>query len=416
MSLIRIPSACALVLTLFSAAAQEDGAEAALTLDDAAALALQAQPRLLARQAAVRAAQESAHAAGQLPDPQLSASLGDLPLSGPERYSLRKESDTQIGFGLMQEFPRGRAQQQQRAGIEALFADAERARVQREIQRDAALAWLEVWKPEREREITRASEQQTQLQLEAAQIAYRSNRATQAEVLAARLALEGLRDRLAALEQEGWHARNLLARWIGPPAFGLLCPELPEPRPGLDLDSMLEKLRAHPHLSASRAQTAVAQAEVALAEQNYRPGWSAELGYGYRPAFSDYASLKFTFDLPVFTRQRQDRALAAALARQEQTEQSAEDDWREHAAELRLNLKDFQLLQARLARFDELILPAAAQRAEAARLAWQSGPGTLAQVLDARRAELDLRTQRLELQMDQARHQVQLGYLTGDTP
>lgn len=407
---------CALALIPQFASGQDaDDAAIALTLDDAVAHALERQPQLRAQQAAVRAARESAFAAGQLPDPKLSAGISDLTITGPDRYTLRRESDTQIGVSVMQEFPRGRAELNQQAQRLASAQDAQLARLERVIARDTALAWLDVWKPQRAVELARSSEQQSRLQLEVSEIAYRNNRATQAEVLAARVALESLRDEIAALEQEAAHARNLLARWIGAAAFGLICPELPAARAQESLDALLEKLRAHPHLNASREQIAVAQAGVAVAQQDYKPGWGVELGYGHRPAFSDYAALKFSFDLPVFTHNRQDRGLAAALAQLEQATHAAEDDWREHSAELRLNYTDWQLLQARLQRFDQTILPSAAQRIEAARLAWQSGSGSLAQVLDARRAELASRMQRLSLQLDQAKHQIQLNYLTGNT-
>ena len=62
------------------------------------------------------------------------------------------------------------------------------------------------------------------------------------------------------------------------------------------------------------------------------------------------------------------------------------------------------------------ILPQGARRIEAARLSWQSGQGTLAAVLDARRTDIEQRVKRLDLQADAARHRVELLYLAGEAP
>ena len=416
MSRFSLAGACmALALIASGAHAQDAPPEAAvaLTLDEAVAMALARQPQLQALAAALRAQEAGATADAQLPDPQLTAAVIDLPLAGAERYSLRRDSDTQLSLGLMQSFPRGRNQRGERGARESDLRRAELERRRREIGRDAALAWLEAWQAERARELVRAAAAQAQLQLEATDIAWRNNRATQADVLSARLALSGLQDEAAKREQDAQHARSMLSRWIGDEAARLLCPDLPEWSAPPPLADLQQQLQQHPHLLASRAAVGVAQADVELARQDYRPGWSVELDYGYRAEFADMGSLKFSFDLPVFTRRRQDQRLLAAQERLQQSESLAEDDLKDHRAELRLNYTDWQLLQQRLRRYDDSILPDASRRIEAARLAWQSGAGTLTQVLDARRAEVGLRLQRLELQTDQAEHSVQLAYLSG---
>jgi outer membrane protein TolC len=124
-------------------------------------------------------------------------------------------------------------------------------------------------------------------------------------------------------------------------------------------------------------------------------------------------NLQFAVDLPVFTANRQDRSLLAKRAELERAEALRDDDYRQHAAELRLNYGDWTRIAERLARFDEAILPESRARIEAARLAWASGSGTLAAVLDARRAALEAELRRLELETDRAKHALALRYLAG---
>ena len=178
---------------------------------------------------------------------------------------------------------------------------------------------------------------------------------------------------------------------------------------------MIARLRNHPHLNTETKRVAIAEDEVALARQAYKPEWSAGLSYGYRPDFSDYVSLNFSVDLPLFAGSRQDRNLSAKLAEQSQAEQSREDMFRQEEADLRLNWLGWQRLQARIKQFDIDILPQSRQRIDAALTAWQAGQGTLAAVLDARRTDLDNHMKRLQLTMDAARYRVALQYFAGDS-
>jgi cobalt-zinc-cadmium efflux system outer membrane protein len=407
------PLALALMLVVATASAQD--AEAVLTLDAAVDLALTQQPQLEAQRAAADGARESVAAASQLPDPRLSFGISDLTITGPDSYSLRRESDTQIMTGISQDFPRGDSRRLRgvRAQHLADWQDSELQRLRRDIERETALAWIDAWKPERAQALALAAAEQAELQTQAADIAYRAGKASQSDLLAARVALEMLRDEIAADKQAAAHARNQLSRWIGAAAFRPLPPALPQ-RPLPALASLQQQMTSHPHLDANAKQVEVAQDEVALARQAYKPGWNVELDYGYRPEYADYATLKVGIDLPFFTHNRQDRELAARLAELNRMEALAEDGRRMHLAELRLNYRDWELLQQRLEHFDQLILPQAESRGDAARVAWQSGAGTLMQVLDARRAALALRLQRLDLEADNARHLAQLRYLAGE--
>ncbi len=390
---------------------------AELTLPEVRLLAIEHQPMLLASAARIEAARAAAVAAAQLPDPRLRGGLTDLTIIGPQIGTLRNESDTQFGIGIEQTLPRGstlklRGERGQR---ETALAESEWQTQRIEVQRDVSLAWIDVWQPERALQLAQAAEHEAALQLDTVQIAYSNGRAPQTEVRTARVALELMRDEVAEREQDIAHARNALSRWLGEDAYRPLPEALPAWRDPPPLPELLAALRSHPHLSTSARQVDVAQSEVDLARQAYKPEVTLELGYGYRPAYADYINLQVGIDLPVFTAKRQDSTMAARTAELDRAEQLREDDYRQHAAEARLNVADWSLLAARLARFDELILPEADVRIEAARLAWAAGSGTLAAVLDARRAALDARLLRLKLETDRARHAVALRYLAAST-
>ena len=161
--MMKLPAAIAAVFWLASAGAADlppvVDAGVALEFDAATTLAIQRQPQLDALNADARAARERAIAAGQLPDPTLNVGISDLTLEGADRFTLRRESDTQIMAGVRQAFPRAAKRQlrRERAEHEAETFDAERSATERVIARETGLAWLDVWKAEESLRKTKAS-------------------------------------------------------------------------------------------------------------------------------------------------------------------------------------------------------------------------------------------------------------------
>lgn len=409
---LAIPGFLAAALAATPSARADDDSGVALDLDAAAQLAVTAQPLLDGLDAQRRAARESAVSAAQLPDPQLTLGIADLPVNNGHAYSFSDESDTQVQIGMTQEFPR--AQKRRLRGEvlerEAQFLSAERDLGLRSIRRDAALAWLELWRYDRELGLTRASLREAQTQMQAAEIALRTGGITQAEFLAARQEVNRLQDAVSGTEQSIAHARNTLSRWIGDAALRPVCPDLPELPALPPLDAVLARLDRHPQLDGASAQVAAARTGAKLAQAGYAPDWRVELGYGYRPAYAETVLLQVGFDLPVFTGKRQDRDLAAALARESAAESTVEDTRRQLQAEARLNHHDYERLIERLHEYDTRLLPDGSARIEAALAGWRAGRSLFREVLDARRAELEVQTSRLELQHDLAKHYVQLVY------
>ena len=406
-----------LLLAALSAAAMPLHAEPppaeALQMEQAEQLAVARQPMLASLDAQMRAAREQAVAARQLPDPQLIAGVVDLPVDTREAGSLRRDSDTQMQLGLMQEFPRAAKRQLHGELVEREVQrlDAEHHRAWRGLRRDAALAWAQAWRDGCALELARATQREAEVQQQAVEIALKAGRASQADLLTARVEAGRLRDTVAGAEQSLDHARNLLSRWIGDDASRPL-PAEPPASPALPpLDLVLARVRAHPHLAGLQAEVAAAQTSADLAQAAYAPDWRVELGYAHRQAYSEEVTLKLGVDLPVFTRNRQDRDLAAALARKDAAEFEVADSLRQLESEARLNHHDSLRLGERIKDYDDHLLPQTQARIEAALASWRSGQGSLAQVLDARRAALDLQMNRLDLQLDALKHSIQLRYL-----
>src|ERR1700758_3243643 len=93
----------ALILTSVAAYAQETP----VTLDAALQAATDHSAAMGAAQASVRASSEAAVRAGQLPDPTLKAGVDNLPVTGPQKYTIGQDFMTMRRIGIEQEWVSG---------------------------------------------------------------------------------------------------------------------------------------------------------------------------------------------------------------------------------------------------------------------------------------------------------------------
>jgi outer membrane protein TolC len=403
----------ALAICAMTLAAPAGHAASPLTLSEAQDIAETNQPVLSGQRAGVRAAEEAAVAAGQLPDPKLQLGLLNVPVTGPDAFSLTRDFMTMRMVGVMQEFPREakRKLRAELAGIDGQQRQQELAFTRRAIRRDTAMAWIDVWYAQRNVELVQALQRETERQIESLAIAVRSAKAVPAEVLAARIELDLARDRGDAQKQRAETARAELSRWIGDAAQRPLPadpPSLPQPAA---LESLVDRLQAHPHLSALDKQVSMAEKEAELAKKGGLPDWNLQVGYAFRgAAYSDMMSVQVGVDLPLFQKNRQLRDFSSKLALAERARAMRQDNLREMQAMMRRVYAEWASASERAQRYRSSTLPQAAARTEVALAAYRAGRGDLARVLEARRMEIDLRVQQLMLEADIARGQAQIAY------
>ncbi len=389
-------------------------AQPPLTLDDALRLAQDRSRQLPAQDSAAAAARALSAAAGQLPDPTLKTGLSSLPISGPERFSLTRDSFTMLSVGVAQEFTRNDKLRARSARFdrEADVAQAGRSLALASLRRDTAMAWLERHYQERMRELLQVQRAESALQIEAADAAYRGGRGAQADLFAARSAVAQIEDRIRQIDIHLASARTKLWRWVGPGAERSLAPPPGLATVRLQSGELEIHLEHHPQVALMAAQEAVARAEADVAQSNKRSDWSVELTYSQRgPAYSNMVSVNVAIPLQLDQQNRQDREVAAKLAVAEQMRLQREELTREHLSEARSWLRHWQGNRDRLTQYDSTLIPLTGERTRAAIAAYRGGSGPLGSVLEARRMEIDTRIERLRLEMETAGLWAQLEYL-----
>jgi outer membrane protein TolC len=396
---------------LCSAATAADGL---LTLEGAQQRAIERSRLLTAKDYAVRASREQAVAAARLPDPILKLGVDNLPIEGPDRFSTTRDFMTQRRIGLMQDFTRAdkRRLRAERFEREADKTLAEKTAAAAAIERDTALAWLERSYLEAMAALVAEQEHQASLAATAAESAYRGGRGAQADVFAARAEAITLADRISELQRRIANAKLALARWIGEAAQLPLADRLPIDAVPLEPETLEARLGHHPELAVLRKQEDIAATDAALARADKKADWSVEVSFQQRgPAYANMVSVGVSVPLQWNQGNRQDREVAARLAQLEKAKAESEDALRTHVAEVGTMLNEWQDNRARQARLEKDLLPLAQARTAAAVAQYRGGKMPLAEVLGARRSELDARLQVLQLEADTARLWAQLRFL-----
>jgi cobalt-zinc-cadmium efflux system outer membrane protein len=385
---------------------------APLTMEEAARLATVDQPLLTEREAKIHAEEHQAVAAAQLPDPQLSGGMKELPIDTSEAFSTRRDNFTEFTIGLSQDFPRAEKRRLQ-GTRKQLDADADRAALdneQRMVRRDASLAWLDAYEAQQSLKLAQRLADEAALQVQSLEKDYGNGKASQADWLAAKVDAGLTADKAHDWLHHVLRLRAGLSRWIGdaaerPIAESLTMPGILSPLPGL-----MAGADHHPVIGNLDKQIEASAADVALARQSYKPDYSVEVYYAYRRDFADFVGIQFKVGLPYFTKNRQDRGLAAALEQSHASEDRKRDLLRELHAQVSQDYVDRRHYAERVADFDASIIPDAKRRIEAARTTYQAGRGSFDTVLLARRGLLDVELQRLALAVEAARAQARLDY------
>ncbi len=385
-----------------------------MSLAEAQRRAVEAAPLVAGQSAAVRASRQMAVAAGRRPDPVLKLGVDNLPINGPDRFTIGNDFMTMRHIGLMQEATsRDKlALRSERYEREAEKNAAEMNAAIATVERETAIAWFERYYAEAMADAIVDQRHQSLLEVDAAEAYYRAGRAGQADVFAARAAVVALEDRMSEAQRRIATSRTALARWIGPAANDPLAGAPSFDRIPDELAQDHVSLEHHPEIQVSAKAEQIASVEARLAQADRQPDWTWELAYSRRGSpFSDMVSIGVSVPLPWDRANKQDREVAAKLALTEQVAAQREEILRMHTAEVKTLVTEWQNGLERRRRLQTELFPLTQQRTQAAVGAYRGGKGTLTDVLLARRGELDVRLQALQLDLDTARVWAKLNFL-----
>lgn len=416
-----------------------------LTIETAIKFAQKNDPWLTGNIFKQKSIESMSSVVGTLPDPKISIGLANLPTNG---FDFGQEAMTQGKIGIAQMFPRG----------DTLDIKSQQLRIQSEAfpfqrqDREAKVAvtvgglWLEAY---RVQESIRLIEKNRSLFEQLADIVEASYSAAlgktrQQDIVRAQLELTRLEERLDKLAQQKNRFEGMLSQWLitlsadndsvedrlyaelamhnmvlsqNIPDIQLLNTDLVEAKKWLTPKALVGYFSNHPAVVAVNKKINSTKTGIKLAEQKYKPEWGVSASYGYRDndpmgnSRADLFSVGVTFDLPLFTEQRQDKEVQSAIANTEAVKT-------EKLLLLRQLLGAYSSGKGRLMRLKERqdlyqtkLLPQTHDQAEASLTAYTNDDGTFAEVVRARIAVLNAEIDELTLNVEEQKIHLELNYL-----
>ena len=299
-----------------------------------------------------RAIESMSTAVNTLPDPKVSIGLANLPTDG---FDFGQEGMTQAKVGIAQMFPRG----------DTLEIKSNQLKIQSEAfpfqrqDREAKVAvtvgslWLDAYLVQQSIALIEKNRSLFEQLADVAEASYSSalGKTRQQDIVRAQLELTRLEDRLDKLEQQKNRYEGMLSQWLTSfssengsfnaismrtdfslhgikltqqlPQVDLLNRELVYSENWLQPGELVPYFSTHPSVISLEKKVSSTKTGIELAKQKYKPEWGVSASYGYRSddpmgrSRADLFSVGVTFDLPLFTENRQDKEVQSAISKTE---------------------------------------------------------------------------------------------------
>jgi len=392
----------------------------ALTLQQAEQLAIASDPAIEGYRVTASSFKDESVADDTLPDPRLSLGAVNVPV---DSFDLQQEQMTQLKVGIRQDFPRGDVlaikQQQSQHLSRAALSMADDAQLK--ILRDVRETYLNLFYEISAYQIIRETRQLFSELVKITESNYAAGRVNQQDVVLAGLELARLDDRSTKIQAREESYRTSLSQWIGDIAWHDITgafPQLPALPEEVDLNQLIPQ---HPLIRAESEKVNASKQMTEMARQEYKPGWSLLLDYGFRSGNnpdgterSDFATAIVSLDVPLFTGNRQDRRVSANEKKISASRYAKDDQLRKLKQLYEKNYHLWQRLQERELLYKNSLLTAARNNTKASLKAYQSGVTEFNTLMRAEITELDVRLEDLRVRVDRAVTQANILYVVGD--
>jgi len=385
-------------------------------------------------------------AVNTLPDPKISIGLANLPTDG---FNFTQEGMTQAKVGISQMFPRGDtlAIKSQQLKIQSEAFPYQRKNRKAKVAVTVGTLWLDVYRIQQSIALIEKNRALFEQLVDVAEASYSSalGKTRQQDLVRSQLELTRLDDRLDKLAQQKNRYEGMLSQWLinletdnklesdtaliadfyfynillsqKMPQIELLNTDLVNAKNRLHPQKLVSYFTQHPSVIAIDKKVTSTKVGIKLAKQKYRPEWGVSASYGHRGddvmarSRADLFSVGVSFDLPLFTQNRQDKEVQSAIAKTEVIKAEKSLLIRKllgmysSAKGRLLRLKDRQKL------YKSKLLPQIHDQAEASLTAYTNDDGDFSEVVRARIAVLNAEIDGLTIDVEEQKIHLELNYL-----
>ena len=347
-----------------------------LNIGRAVQIALEANSRLLTLNAEAEAMAFAPSQVGALPDPMLSFNAMNLPT---DTFDLDQEPMTQLQLMLSQKFPFPGKRQLRREVAETMVGVSQK---QTDEYRDVLTgkvreAWWRLFSVDRSLQIVESNKRLLRYFVEIAKTKYAVGKGLQQDVLLAELELSRLTNRelqLAGNRRRIQATLNGLLNRV--PDHPITLPEEPpsETLPMLESVTSLTQFAVERRdlIQAIELKLEAADKTVELAEKDRWPDFQVGVGYAdrqgsdpIRGSRSDFLSLMFSINLPLYSGQKQDKALQQRIHEREYERYRLSDTVRIIETEIGVQAAEYSAAREQALLLKNEIIPQAEQTVSA---------------------------------------------------
>ena len=435
-NLTSLSTALILGLSVFSAQAEK-----VVSLEQAITLAQQNDPWLHGSRLKQSAVENRSIASGTLPDPKVSLGIMNLPT---DTWDLDQEGMTQLKVGVSQMFPRGDSLEikKDQLQIESTKFPLLREDRKAKLKSQVSQLWLDAYLAQQTIKLIEDDWSLFEQMAEVAKASYSNvvGKTRQQDVIRAQLEIVQLDDRLTSQKQKLETTIARLNEWLhiydadrlnesfnfdAQPLEFSVSKELPSIQlnnptvlkaSNYSRNLLAQELSNHPVILAIDIKRKASEKGIELAKQQYEPQWGVNASYAYRDNMpsggsrADLFSVGVTFDLPLFTENRQDKQVAASIADSETIKTEKLLLTKQMISVLEKELRQLKRLSDRQSIYQEQLLKQTHDQAEASLTAYTNDDGDFAEVVRARIAELNTRISALRIDVDALKTVARINY------
>ncbi len=434
-----------LFIPALAAQQQPSSVESVLSFEMAIKKAQKNDPWLTGNIHKQKSIESMSTAVSTLPDPKISIGLANLPTNG---FDFGQEGMTQAKIGIAQMFPRG----------DTLDIKSQQLRIQSEAfpfqrqDREAKVAvtvgslWLDAYRVQQSIALIEKNRSLFEQLADVAQASYSSalGKTRQQDIVRAQLELTRLEDRLEKLGQQKNRYEGMLSQWLIQfstnndsleanlysglslhgialsnqlPQIDLLNTDLVKTENWLQPQELVHYFKSHPSVVAIDKKVSASKTGINLAKQKYKPEWGVSASYGYRAddpmgrSRADLFSVGVTFDLPLFTENRQDKEVQSAIYKTEAVKTEKLLLLRQLLGAYSSAKGRLQRLKGRQSLYKLKLLPQIHDQAEASLTAYTNDDGDFSEVVRSRIAVLNAEVDSLTIDVEEQKITLELNYL-----
>ncbi|MDC0610846.1 TolC family protein [Vibrio sp.] len=359
-------------------------------------------------------------------DPKLRLGAANVPV---DTWTLTDDAMTNLAVGIGQQFPRGnildleKQKSQHQSQSSELSAELRSVNVARVVcQMWLKLGYLDYV----ERNLNQRIELQQQL-VQFNQTNYSLGKKSAQEVLNSELAISRLEEKRDANFQLRQQSISQLSEWLGvnwnqsqlatQASNQVSLPKIEPLLSSLTVGDHYPLFRQHPLVEIAEKMIAVKETEVAIKRENFKPQFGVEVSYGYRQAnsmnggeASDVVSAFVTLDLPLFTKNKQDKALSASQLQLGASRFDRDLLLQNINAKVNDIIARYEGLNTRSERYRKELIPQSSSRVNAVQRAYDANTASFSELVATRQDHLALQLEYQNLITERSQAKADLAY------